>query len=637
MGAPVPHPNAAADVGDDPLLGARVLDYIVERRLGAGAHGAVYLLRHATRPSTFAALKVLAIDRSGGAARMRFGQEAMIAAAVPSARVVKPIEVGELDDGRPFIVMEYVDGRALDQALRERRALPVKDAVRIALDVAETMTAAHGAGIVHRDLKPSNLMLVGDGDALAVRVLDFGIARAQGELRLVTTAEHVVLGTPGYWTPEAVGGRAVDGRADVFALGVILFEMLTGTLPFAAPSPETAMLSVLTPVPAPRMSTRRPPDAGPIPEGVEALVARALEKSVEARIDMATFRDGLRVALDRIEAGVIDVAPPSRRAGTPVKRARIPRVILVGVAIVLAGGAGTLAWRLMRVKGPPPIGLAAVPPGGGNCPAGMRFVPGGTFMMGSPDGEGSPDERPAHRVTLSPYCLDEMEVSLEQYRQFETPPKEMAWPGLPEADKKRWSPDCNDASQPNLPIGCVTWDDARRYCAWRGRRLPTEAEWELSARGIEGRRFPWGDAEPDESLVNACGPECSEDKKKGFGGEHAMLYPRTDGWKWSSPVDAFPRGRGPFGHLNLAGNVTEWVADCYSREFYGTDAALGPDPRNDPGDACKLRVIRGGSWSAATATNLRGVFRASFVPWGRFSGIGIRCAAAPGADAPRRD
>ncbi len=208
----------------------------------------VYLLRHQRLPSTCVAMKVLRgvrlapgelfearqTDRCTGAETHaallteRFKQEAHVAAALGSPRVAAPLDIGQLDDGTPYILMEYVCGKSLEERLSSEGALPAEDALQIAARIADTMARAHALGIVHRDLKPSNIMLSDDG---LVRLLDFGVARVSGTLSLVHTTERAVLGTPGYIAPEVLSGHQADASSDVFSLGVTLFKMLTNTLP----------------------------------------------------------------------------------------------------------------------------------------------------------------------------------------------------------------------------------------------------------------------------------------------------------------------------------------------------------------------------------------------------------------------
>ena len=179
----------------DPILGRVVLGkYAVERKLGQGGMGAVYLLRHRELPDTFAAIKILAAEHRGTMMHERFRQEAWVAATIGSQRVARPIDAGEFDDGIPYFVMEYVEGNSLDAELAHRGPFPTALACRILLRVADTMAVAHHKSIIHRDLKPANIMLTPEGEDFAVKLLDFGVARVSGSAKMAHTIDRSIVG-----------------------------------------------------------------------------------------------------------------------------------------------------------------------------------------------------------------------------------------------------------------------------------------------------------------------------------------------------------------------------------------------------------------------------------------------------------
>jgi len=287
----------------DPLIGRMIGNYRVEKRLGAGGMGSVYRLCHVELPQTYQALKVLAAGLSQETAD-RFKQEAIAAAAVGSHRVVRPLDKGQFEDGTPYIIMEYVDGRSLAEELVKCGALPVETALKIAFRIADTMTLAHQKGIIHRDLKPQNIMLTTEGQRdFVVKVLDFGVARTSGALRLVQTNRQIIVGTPGYMSPEAATGLGTDGRTDVFSLAVILFQMLAGELPFPpAPAEDGYQASVLRllQLPPPTIASCRRPQFGPVPLEVEMVVARGLAKEPAQRYSMAELQGWLLSLLQQL-------------------------------------------------------------------------------------------------------------------------------------------------------------------------------------------------------------------------------------------------------------------------------------------------------------------------------------------------
>jgi serine/threonine-protein kinase len=282
----------------------------------------------------------------------------------------------------------------------------------------------------------------------------------------------------------------------------------------------------------------------------------------------------------------------------------------------------------------PPEGAAlAMPeaPVESACPGDMIAIPGGEFFMGRDDGSAA--ERPEHHVTLDAFCIDRTEVTVADYAacsdtgQCKRAPTTNWWPDIAPGERAVFDPVCNGrdpAARAHHPVNCVDWETAGRYCAYRGRRLPTEAEWEFAARGPDGRHYPWGDEAPTSARLNACGRECLAWGKVRHVDER-MLFSDSDGFAGTAPVGSFPKGKSPFGLEDVAGNVWEWVAD-----FYG--AYEGKDQANPSGPASgSERVVRGGSWSSGDAWWPRATFRYKRVPGTRTTGIGFRCAAAAGA------
>ncbi|MCE7960468.1 MAG: serine/threonine protein kinase, partial [Acidobacteria bacterium ACB2] len=230
----------------DPLIGRSVSHYRVEAVLGRGGMGTVYLATD-TRLARTVALKLLPSDAASPARRQRFLREAQAASALDHPGIVTVHDVGN-DLGSDFIVMEHVKGRTLREVIQSG-PVAVADALSWVRQAAAALAAAHRAGIVHRDLKPQNLMLTADG---RLKVLDFGLASVEyaeaGSAE--TTAERLtssgaVLGTPGYMSPEQAEGRPVDARTDVFALGVVLYELLTGRAPFRGASAPAVLYAIV--------------------------------------------------------------------------------------------------------------------------------------------------------------------------------------------------------------------------------------------------------------------------------------------------------------------------------------------------------------------------------------------------------
>jgi eukaryotic-like serine/threonine-protein kinase len=334
-----------------------------------------------------------------------------------------------------------------------------------------------------------------------------------------------------------------------------------------------------------------------------------------------------------------DTAPPvPTPKGAWKRRGTAPLMGAVGVLALAVVGARTFVGRT-PVSGAassssamaPATALPSAPPPPA-CPAGMALVNGGDFFMGSDDPKATADERPAHPVHLSEYCLDVHEVTAAAFKacsdsgkcKRSTPKNE--WEGITARQRKLYDPLCNVgdvAGHGNHPMNCVDWESAEAFCQERGGRLPTEAEWELAARGSDGRVYPWGDEAPSPGLVNACGLECVAWGRKNPDpdGPLSAMYKSDDGFRHTAPVGSFPRGKTMHGMDDMVGNVWEWVADYngpYKKGARVTDPK-GPEKGEERG-------IRGGAWNGGEASWLRPTFRFSATPTMRSHGIGFRCA-----------
>src|SRR5437763_5309297 len=226
----------------------------------------------------------------------RFRREARLAAQLSHPNIVTVIDRGE-SDGRQFIVFEYVEGENLKEHLERRGPLPVRQALELAIEIGNALAFAHDSGLVHRDVKPQNVLL-GDGRA---KVTDFGIARSV-DVKHGLTQTGTVLGTSDYISPEQASGERVDAQSDVYSLGAVLYELLTGEPPFSGDSFVAIALRHVND-PAPSISERRPD----VPLRVDRVVRQALEKSPADRPTMDQL-------VDELEACLQDLAAPDREA-----------------------------------------------------------------------------------------------------------------------------------------------------------------------------------------------------------------------------------------------------------------------------------------------------------------------------------
>ena len=267
--------------------------YRIVRELGRGAMGIVYLAEDSVLARTVA-LKMIALtgsDSERDTAEARFRQEARAAGGISHPSIITIYDVGREGDAA-FIAMELVEGRELRELIRDGSLQPAQS-IEIAAMVAEALHYAHERGVIHRDIKPGNIMVLADG---RVKIMDFGIARLQEPT--VKTQTGVLLGSPQYMSPEQISGQALDGRADVFSLGIVLYEMLTGVKPFDAADLTQVHFWVVN-LPAKPPSERRPG----LPPVVDFIIARALKKKAEERYATAAeLAKDLRSCFEEVRA-----------------------------------------------------------------------------------------------------------------------------------------------------------------------------------------------------------------------------------------------------------------------------------------------------------------------------------------------
>jgi serine/threonine-protein kinase len=302
--------------------------YRVDRVLGRGGVGVVLAATH-TRLDQRVAIKVLlpkALEHKD--ARRRFEREARAAAKIVNEHVARVYDVGVLEGGTPYIVMEYLDGQDLSAILEERRWLPVGEAVDCILQACEALAEAHTAGIIHRDLKPANIFFARRADGTrVVKILDFGMSKLnEGTLNEEPITDSLlIMGSPGWMSPEQMRStRDVDARADIWALGAVLYRALTGTVPYQAETIAQLYASLHADKPVPPSKIKPG-----LPEALDAVILQALAAEPDAR-----YRN-----VSQLADALADFGPPRSRA----RAARIARV--VGVAVDERGLSAALARR----------------------------------------------------------------------------------------------------------------------------------------------------------------------------------------------------------------------------------------------------------------------------------------------------
>ncbi len=646
----------------------RIARYEIIRELGHDGMAIVYLA-HDSHMKRQVAIKVLPHQLTFDPKfRARFHREAEAIATLEHPGIVPVYEYGEQDE-QPYIVMRYLPGGSLADRLT-RSALPPAEAARIISRLARALDKAHARGIIHRDLKPGNILFDEDGDSY---ISDFGIAKV---VETTTSLTHGLVGTPAYMSPEQFDSEtAVDGRSDIYALGIILFEMLTGQHPYRADTPAQWMkMHLLSPVPNIRQMR------GDLPPECEAIIARAMAKDRDERFRTA---GELAQAVNRLAKPSAVTRrkplPPARKPATadettdstdllpPPQRKLLPRALWIGLvvaAVLIIGMVGggwaisafghrftaspmpdalirtdTAAHTISSSSAPTIMNTPTHTPLPSNTPIVaptlaptigigtttvsevdgmvMAFVPAGEFLMGASNSDANvnPDERRQHIVYIDDLWIDQTEVSVGMFTRFagavgyqtdaERSGGAYIWNGggwdFIGSTNWRFPNDPARAARDEQPVTQVSWNDAAAYCAWAGRRLPTEAEWEKVARGATGSLYPWGNTPPDSTRAN-----------------YADLLGDT------SAVTSYPAGANGFGVLNLAGNVYEWVADWYGKDYYSISPA-----RNPQGPASgKYRVMRGGSWQLG-APSLRAFVREVSEPQYMNNNVGFRCSRSP--------
>jgi len=291
----------------DAKLGLLLLGrYRIVRKLGEGGMGAVYEGLHEMLSKRLAIKCLHAQFASNPEIVERFYREAHAATAVGNEHIIEVTDVGTFDDGSPFIVMEFLDGVEFGKLIEQEGSLPITRLVHIVTQVCSALAAAHARGIVHRDMKPENIFLIPRGrDRDFVKVLDFGISKMREQNESIgggLTRTGMALGTPYYMAPEqAQGVRDIDHRADIYSVGIILYQGLTGNLPFDAESYPALLLKIMSERPAPMRVFRND-----IPDALEQVVMQAMARDRSVRFQTI---EALSAALSRF--AVLQTLPPS--------------------------------------------------------------------------------------------------------------------------------------------------------------------------------------------------------------------------------------------------------------------------------------------------------------------------------------
>jgi serine/threonine-protein kinase len=502
--------------------------------------------------------------------RARFLLEARLAGNLAHDNVIRIYEFGEDEKQHPYMVMEFLHGEDLRHAMRNGHTGDLARKLRIALEVAKALGYIHTQNIVHRDVKPENIHISDKG---VVKLMDFGIAKGEGHSM---TQVGFVLGTPYYMAPEQVRGEQVTPQVDVYAWGIMLFEMIAGVKPVTGEDITRIFYQIMN----------EPINEAPLveagaPEPVIALIRQCCAKTPEQRpAGFGAVCQQLEAILESLDPrlpsgqvratqGALTAAAPQAQAEAKPKRTGL----MAAAAVVVVLGGAAAAYLTVRHTKPEPPATLATPTGE------MVLVAEGEFLFG-PNKE---------RIVMPAFYVDKTEVTNQAYLKFcnETKCK------LPEGFR---------LDQPDYPVSNITFAEAEAYARWAGKRLPTAREWEKAARGRDGRVYPWGN-QRDASRANV----------------------RDNPSLGKGPIaaDGLRQGASVYGVLQTVGNVWEFVMEpkAPTPETAERFARL-LDPPPAPGE--RWYTIRGGSFGEDLADNV--MYDATTVPERfRDPSIGFRC------------
>ena len=581
----------------------RIGKYELEEYLGGGM-SAVYRAKD-TLMGRLVAVKILkeAYQQDDPVAQ-RFVLEAQIAGNLNHENVIRTYDFGFDPEGRPFMVLEFLDGEDLSQAIKGGHTASLQNQARIGAELAAALEYIHPRNIIHRDLKPANVFLAGL-QAQSVKLMDFGIARSDNAS---ITQAGTTMGTPGYMAPEQVRGETVTKAVDIYAFGVVLWEMFTGVRAFSGDTLDRVFYMVLNePLDLERLRARGVPDelcqqigkctskeAWKRPanlQGIRQELLRLADPGRAATIpvrpaDLETLAMPLPLAATM--AAPVQPPPPPAAAATEGRAGGIDKkLIWAGVGAVAAVVLVAAVLLSGRGGGADPSKKAANTNAG---PAQKIETPTGAMLLVSEAAFHFGKDQQS--VVIPPYYVDRTEVTNEAFAAYARAAGAALPPGFTEG-------------KPDLPVVNVTLDEALAFAQWAGKRLPTSKQWEKAARGLDGRAYPWGE-QADASRANV---------GAGNGGSLA-------------PVTAFAEGAGPFQALQMVGNAWEWV-DETAAPSAATAARFAKLLTPPPAAGERWVEVRGGSFFEKLDPGV--MWDAAVMP-ARFRSprIGFRCVKPAG-------
>ncbi len=623
--------------------------YTVEQAIGEGGAAVVYRGKNVQVGATVAIKFLFTLGQAPESERPaimeEFRREARLVAELStrSSAIVQARDVGVLErPGQtplPYLVLEWLSGKTLDEVIvgetnAGKAPRTLKEAAQLLEPVAGALAIAHERNVAHRDVKPENVFVLDNANQPGARIklLDFGIAkvmqtRASG---LQQTGTLPTAFTPHYGAPEQFSRTYGETGpwTDVFAMALVIIEVMQGgRRAFTGDDYMDLARQACDDDRRPTLRTLKHPCS----DAVEAVFARALAvQPIHRYPTMSEFWTALLGAVNpqaesfpltgpsaAAAAKRHSAAPPSTgTAAPPPGGSRTIIMAALGIGLVAIVGAAVFAGikhgstpeasatAIARSASAAPLvepSAVAKPATEVNlCPEGALVVSGGRFKMGSDDPV-SKDDAPAHNAFVDTFCLDRTEVTAAAYARC------VSAGSCAAVAVSAVQPPGKCTSESGVlaehPINCTTFDEATTYCAFRGMRLPSEAEWELAAR--RGGELPWDGADPSER-ANLDG---------------------KDGFENTAPAASFPKGASKDGVVDLIGNVAEWTGD-----WFGPYAAADMVNPKGPSTGSK-RSVRGGAWTGMRVaekgpalSRLTASFREALSPDARSASVGFRCA-----------
>ena len=553
-------------------LGKTVGKVRIEKYLARGGMAEVYLGTHLTLERPVAVKVLHSFIEEEPDLIARFQREARVVAGLRNPNIVQVYDFDAVD-GHPYIVMEYLKGPSLSAYLRNlhqrNERIDHHQVARLLKALTASLDYAHEQGVIHRDIKPGNILLHGKSDEIPLDqplandveaiLTDFGLVRIANTAS--QTASGMVSGTPAYMSPEQARGDPVDHRTDIYSLGIVLYEMLAGRVPFEADSTLSVIYQQINDPPPPipgispavqtiidRALTKKPEDRYPTSRNMAVDFFLAVGMTAEAETIVNSLPEEARSKSthnELIDASPKSVVEPAHEK--PLKQKRIQ----VGISILVVVGLLALVAGAFRFFSTPssssepttvqssddnvsttntPLAVSTQLP----SPDGMVEIPAGSYDIGLSPADDYHNE--SISVLLNDFWIDQYQITFAEYERYLTATGNQA-------------PDI--LGEGTHPVRGVTWDQAVEYCNWMNKRLPTEAEWEAAGRGPSSQLYPWGD-----------NPSA---------GDKTLDLPDQDTYQ----VGTLSFNMSPFGVYDMVGNIWEWVGEPYASIPGGTKILRG--------------------------------------------------------------